>query len=447
MYETGFQFNASGQAVRFIGFIRDISKEKHSEEIIQRLNKMHAVFTATNQAIVHNNDQKALFHELCRVAIEHGGFKLAFVGLVDSTTGLVSVTASHGETSFLDDLRVSSRLEPDGMGPMGTSIREGTLQICNDLCNDPLTRPWHENARIHGVLASASVPLYRNGTVIGALALYADETGFFDTHHIELIRQISADISFALGVIENEQLRQEAEQALHEKEQMLLQQSRHAAMGEMIGNIAHQWRQPLNTLGLTAQQILFFYDEGKFNREVLAGCVGNCMDIIQRMSSTIDDFRNYFKPDKEKVEFSGYEAVAMTLSLMEGVFCSKHIEISVNGESDLLMYGYPKEFVHVLLNILKNAGDAMVDRGVSNPSIAIDVFDEEGRSVITITDNAGGIPEDIIGKIFDPYFTTKGPQAGTGMGLFMSKAIIEKNMGGQLTARNVDGGTEFRIEF
>ena len=237
-----------------------------------------------------------------------------------------------------------------------------------------------------------------------------------------------------------------AMEELREKEQMLIHQSRQAAMGEMIGNIAHQWRQPLNALGLTVQQLLMFYDLGELSRDCLDKSVLQSMELIQHMSRTIDDFRNYFRPDKEKVDFKVREAITNTLSLIEDSFKNQRIGIEVVAKNDPAIYGYPNEFAQALLNILNNARDALTEREIDDPRVTITICSEEGCAVVTVADNAGGIPEEIICKIFDPYFTTKGPQRGTGVGLFMSKAIIEKNMGGRLAARNIAGGAEFRIE-
>jgi PAS domain S-box-containing protein len=233
---------------------------------------------------------------------------------------------------------------------------------------------------------------------------------------------------------------------LREKDQMLLLQSRQAAMGEMIGNIAHQWRQPLNTLGLAIQQISQFYDLGDLNRESLDHSVGTSMELIKHMSKTINDFRNYFRPDKEKAEFNVNEAITNTVSLIEESFNTLHIGIEVVAQDDPSILGYRNEFAQALLNILNNARDALMEKQIKNPRMTITINREDGRAVITISDNAGGVPDEIMGKIFDPYFTTKGPQDGTGVGLFMAKAIIEKNMGGRLVARNAGEGAEFRIE-
>jgi len=247
-------------------------------------------------------------------------------------------------------------------------------------------------------------------------------------------------------LLEETTVRIQATEALREKEQMLIQQSRQAAMGEMIGNIAHQWRQPLNTLGLTVQQLQLFYDMNEFTKEFLDTSVNRSMQLIQHMSQTIDDFRNYFKPDKQKSNFKVLDAINSTLSLIEDSFKSQHIGIELVTQSDSVIHSFRNEFAQVVLNILNNARDVLTERGIKNPRVTITLGCENGRAVITISDNAGGIPEEIIGKIFDPYFTTKGPQSGTGVGLFMSKTIIEKNMGGSLTVQNTADGAEFRIE-
>jgi hypothetical protein len=247
----------------------------------------------------------------------------------------------------------------------------------------------------------------------------------------------------------NEELEQrvaERTAELREKDQILISQSRQAAMGEMIGNIAHQWRQPLNALGLTVQQLLLIYDLGNFNREFLEKSILQSLGLIKHMSKTIDDFRNYFRPEKNKVEFNMSEAIANTLSLIEDSFKNQFIAIEVIAENDPTIFGYRNEFAQALLNILNNARDVLIERGTCDPRVTITIWSEGDRAVITIADNAGGITEEILSKIFDPYFTTKGSQVGTGVGLFMSKAIIEKNMGGSLPVKNAGNGAVFRIE-
>ena len=244
---------------------------------------------------------------------------------------------------------------------------------------------------------------------------------------------------------ENEEKLQALEE-LRNNERMLIQQSRMAAMGEMIGNISHQWRQPLNMLGLIIQEIAFSYNESHFSAEYLEKSVDKAMQVIKDMSQTIDDFRNFFKPERRIEAFHINEALEKTILLMEGDFKQLQIKLDIDVESECPVKGLRNEFSQVLLNILANARDAFRDRKVAEPRIAIRTFCEEGKSVITISDNAGGIPIEIIGRVFDAYFTTKGAQKGTGIGLFMSKTIIEKNMNGRLSVRNTGEGAEFRIE-
>lgn len=233
---------------------------------------------------------------------------------------------------------------------------------------------------------------------------------------------------------------------LRQKDLLLIQQSRLAAMGEMIGNIAHQWRQPLNTLGLYIQGIKMDYKHGKFSQEVLDENVTKTMEIILQMSQTIDDFQAFLVPDKEKKLFKVDEAIKKAVSLTEASLKEFNIvlDVSLNGEPQI--NGYSNEYGQVLLNILMNARDAFGAKGKSHKQVTVRSWSENGRAVVTITDNAGGIKEEIIGKIFDAYFTTKALGKGTGVGLFMSHNIIENSMGGRLSVRNVEGGAEFRIE-
>jgi two-component system, NtrC family, C4-dicarboxylate transport sensor histidine kinase DctB len=238
----------------------------------------------------------------------------------------------------------------------------------------------------------------------------------------------------------------EAVDELRQKDRILILQGRQAVMGEMISNIAHQWRQPLNMLALLVQDLLMTQRTGAMTEDFLKDNVNRSLEIIRQMSKTIDYFRYFFKPDKDKVEFRVMETLEKTVSILEGSFKLHGIRIAVEATDDPTINGFPTEFVQVLLNVLINARDALLTRKPADPTVRVRLFSERGKAVVTITDNAGGVPEEIMDKIFDPYFTTKGPEQGTGIGLFMSKTIIEKNMYGKLSVRNTADGAEFRIE-
>jgi PAS domain S-box-containing protein len=233
---------------------------------------------------------------------------------------------------------------------------------------------------------------------------------------------------------------------LRHKDQTLIQQARLAAMGEMINNIAHQWRQPLNNIALIIQNLLFSYDAGTITRDEMEQEIGKAMDIIMYMSRTIDDFRNFFREDKQKSVFFVSKAVHLALEFVSAALSSHGIQIEVEDDESITTTGYQSEYAQVLLNILSNSSEACIERSVAAPRIHIRITSENGRSVVYIRDNCGGIADDTLPKIFDPYFTTRAQGKGTGIGLYMSKVIIEHNMKGHLTACNIEGGTEFRIE-
>jgi C4-dicarboxylate-specific signal transduction histidine kinase len=238
----------------------------------------------------------------------------------------------------------------------------------------------------------------------------------------------------------------QAVEELREKERMMIQQSRMAAMGEMLGNIAHQWRQPLNILGLAIQDLGLSYECGTLTKELLDARIDKAMNVVLHLSQTIDDFSSLTAPEKEKSLFRVDQLVAKTISLVEESFKNQRIAIDISMSDHPEINGYPHEYAQVLLNILMNARDAFLEREVDDARITVCSWEEDGRAVVTVTDNAGGIEEGILGRIFDAYFTTKELGKGSGVGLFMSKTIIEKNMGGRLSARNTDGGVELRIE-
>ena len=261
------------------------------------------------------------------------------------------------------------------------------------------------------------------------------------------VRERTEDLSRALQDLRTEaEERIRAVEDLRARDRMFMQQSRLAAMGEMLVNISHQWRQPLNIVGLLLQELTRSYDRGKLDRDALVNSVTRARDLISHMSQTIDDFRNYLKPEREKASFDVAETVEKTLAMVQDSLRHVNADVRVTAEAGVHLQGFRNEYAQAIMNIVTNAVDAFGERAVENPVITIRAGREDTRSIVTIADNAGGIAPDIIDRIFDPYFTTKDPAKGTGIGLFMAKTIIEKNMGGRLTVRNTGEGAEFRIE-
>lgn len=228
-----------------------------------------------------------------------------------------------------------------------------------------------------------------------------------------------------------------------EKDHLLIQQSRLAAMGEMFHNIAHQWRQPLCAVGAVFANIKDSYAYGELTPESLDELVNKGTDIVHRMSATIDDFRDFFRPDKEKSDFP----IARSLHEVEGILgaalAQQGIELSAAVEAGAVAHGLDNEFSQVLLNVVNNAKEAIVLRRPAQGRITVQAARRGGMVEVRVADNGGGIPVGVLPRIFEPYFTTK--EKGTGIGLYMSKMIIEGNMGGEISAGNTGDGAEIVI--
>ncbi|ACM93284.1 PAS/PAC sensor signal transduction histidine kinase [Nautilia profundicola AmH] len=227
-----------------------------------------------------------------------------------------------------------------------------------------------------------------------------------------------------------------------EKDQLLMHQSKLAALGEMLGNIAHQWRHPLTRLSLLIQNLEMAYNKNKLDKEFLENFQKKALSQIEYMSQTIDDFTNFFKKDTKKEHFCPKEIIEQALQLMDARIKQNKLEIIFDVKNTEPIEGYKSEFSQVILNIINNAIDILKERNVQNKKIWIRI---KGKT-IEIEDNAGGIPEEIRDKIFEPYFTTKFQSQGTGIGLYMSRVIITQHFNGELYAYNSENGAVFVIQ-
>jgi two-component system, sporulation sensor kinase E len=241
-----------------------------------------------------------------------------------------------------------------------------------------------------------------------------------------------------------QRVRQETEKN-RQKDILLLNQTRLAAMGEMIGNIAHQWRQPLNALSILLANLRFDYEAACEHPEALLASHRQADAILRKMSSTIDDFRNFFRPDKEREPFTVVQAIGDALLLIEASLAQHNVDLHCIARHNPHVMGFRGEFSQVILNLLSNAKDAILQRKPQRGLITIRIMARLGTAVVHIRDNGGGIPPDVMERIFDPYFTTKNDRGGTGLGLYMSKTIINDHMHGTLTAENVGDGTRITI--
>jgi len=230
----------------------------------------------------------------------------------------------------------------------------------------------------------------------------------------------------------------EVEQS-RQKDEIMFRQSRLAAMGEMVGNIAHQWRQPLNAIVLIIQSFQMKKMLGKLDDEFIDLQVDEGIKLATSMSKTIDDFRNFFKPNKIEELFSVKKTIEESMSLVKHYYEKLDINIYLICKNDFETIGYPNEFSQVMMNLFSNSKDILKDKENQNRyiEIIVNINENKKEGIISVIDNGSGISEEIQNRMFEPYFTTKHQSSGTGIGLYMSKEIIEKQMRGSIWAHNV----------
>jgi signal transduction histidine kinase len=231
-----------------------------------------------------------------------------------------------------------------------------------------------------------------------------------------------------------------------EQQLLLIQQSRLAQMGEMLSMIAHQWRQPLNALMLSNQLVVSKYSKGKLDEISIEYFRKNSQMLIQKMSHTIDDFKNFFIPHKEKELYCVNEIVKSALNMVKDLYVQENIALSFSEKEYLYTFGHPNELGQAILNITNNAKDALIENSVEDKEIKIALSKKKHTIILEISDNAGGIPEEIIDKIFDPYFSTKSKKNGTGLGLYMTKMIINEQLDAKIDVKNTLFGARFTIQ-
>ncbi len=242
-------------------------------------------------------------------------------------------------------------------------------------------------------------------------------------------------------------IKQEVEKN-RDKDRVLFQQSRLASMGEMIGNIAHQWRQPLSELGIILYKMKKIFKKHSDENDLdFFESYDDSKKVIKKMSDTIDDFRNFFNPHRPREAFSIKNALDDAMLVMQGTLQRHEIELKVQIKDEVCIKGYMSEFSQVLINLLNNTKDAFNQNSSDNRVINLEIKKiDDNYAMISFKDNAGGIEKKILDKIFEPYFTTKHASMGTGLGLYMSRMIIQNSMDGTLEARNHDDGVCFYIK-
>jgi PAS domain S-box-containing protein len=368
---------------------------------------------------------------------------------------MYSLNSKKQELQAVFDLAANgiSILDRDGMflyannffqKMMGYTMKELLKESCISLSSDEYKKPSE----------TAVEKAVREGSVVNFRKVCVSKSGEHMNASMSLsylkttntIVMITSDITDDIKY--QEALKEQVELEVSKRTQqyeIMCHQSRLAAMGEMIDSIAHQWRQPLNGLGLIVQGLRHISNKQEIQKDFLQEIEIEIMEKISYMTQTIDDFSNFFRISKKKEVFDILSNVNDAIRLIDAQLKLNKIDVSINTKEkeDILILGFSNEFRQVIMNMLSNAMMAIVSQNISNGFVKINIKKLQDEVKIDIVDNGGGIKDENIAKIFDPYFTTR--ENGSGIGLYMSKMIIEHHMDGLLNVQNYNDGTKFSI--
>jgi signal transduction histidine kinase len=284
----------------------------------------------------------------------------------------------------------------------------------------------------------------------------ADRISILEKEHINEQNKVKHSLEEAKKTLESEVIKRTYEIAqlnssLEEKvkleveknkqqQKMMIQQSRHAQMGEVLSMIAHQWRHPLNNLSLIIQNAVFKYSVNKLDDDGISKLDIESSAQIRQMSNTIKEFRRFFLPDNVSVKYDINSSINDAISITKPLLDAKNISLTLDTQENINIVGFPTELGQAIANIITNSKDALMEKEMSNKSIKLSLTLIDNEAKITIEDNGGGVPLEILEKIFDPYFSTKMEKNGTGLGLYMTKIIVEDHMRGKLNVANSNNG-------
>lgn len=298
-------------------------------------------------------------------------------------------------------------------------------------------------------LAIITININQNSTNTLRLKNYKKSTLIKENLEVDALSNIAKVSSCELQVLNDDLQRQvalEVEKNM-KKDSILIHRSRLAQMGEMISLIAHQWKQPLSAISATSSGLQIKAELDRYDKKFFINSLSKIEDFVNHLSTTIDDFSNFFKPSKLKKEFYIKEAIEKTLNIATYSLTKNNVHINLHLDKSIKVKTYQNELIQVLLNLIKNAENILLKRKIKNPKILIKVFKKDDKKIIQIIDNAGGVEKDIIDKIFEPYFSTKATKDSTGLGLYMSKFIVENSLNGKLEVKNENNGAIFSIIF
>ena len=419
-------------------YLRDIDERK-------RVERLYAVLSQVNEAIVRTPDEQLLFQEVCRIVAEQGDFPLVWIGLVDGAT-VKPVAAGGPEQSYLSEIKIDVRGEL-GRGPTGTCISENRPVVNNDFATNPVILPWRQPALRYGFRASAAFPLRKEGRACGALTLYASRPDVFDAAELRLIESLCADLSHAMAALEHERRRTEMEHALRGANAQLMEADQRK--NEFLAVLSHELRNPLTPVRNSLY--ILKRDPGgaqeKHALEVLDRQIGQLVRLVDDLLDVTRIARNKIQLRRSPVDFN--DLVRRTLDDYRFLFGERSIAVETMFTTEPLpIHGDRERLAQVIGNLLQNAAKftpvgGRVQIGTAIPS--------RGRTVLRILDNGAGIDPALLRRLFQPFMqaeaTLDRSKGGLGLGLALVKGLVEMH-GGEVGAHS-DGpgkGAEFIVE-
>jgi signal transduction histidine kinase len=444
---------------------REIRRRRRSEARLLRLNRFYAVLTHISQTVVRTRDRDELLERVCRIAVEDGHFRMAWVGLVDEATHIVQPVANCGDDSgYLRNIHISVADEPEGRGPTGTCLREGREFICNYIAADPAMVPWRDEALARGFRSSAAFPIRVEDRLIGAFMVYSPDEGTFEAESIGLLNEVVAELSFALKNLAVEAQRQRAEEEIRrlneDLEHRVADRTTELAIANrelaarnqeveqanrmksaFLARMSHELRTPLNAI-VGFSDLLAEQTAGPLT-DKQKRFVGHVQAGARHLLQVINDILDLSKIDAGRIEimhedFYAVEALTEVLSVIRPLADVKNIRIESSVPAELEVFADRTRFKQILYNLLSNAVKFTPEGG----SVRVDSKLENGAARFSVADTGIGIPAEEHRAIFDEFHqvtaTTKGLKEGTGLGLAITRRLVELH-GGRIWVESEPG--------